>query len=216
LCPELTAPEIVDRLAQLMRPSTSVRDPHTGVNRHLVFTGGEPLLPKNQKGILDVLNEFNSRMRFFTNITVETNGTQELIPELREDIVRRANTNYSEFFFSISPKLYTVSGEPNDKAIKPEVVASYQAAYPPKTLIDGGQLKFVVANRKECWNELETVVRKFRHAGVMYPVWIQPVGATVEQQISSDVTDIALEALARGYNISARVQAYLYKNAMSY
>jgi organic radical activating enzyme len=181
-----------------------------------VFTGGEPLLPKNQKGIVDILNEFRSRGKSFLNVTVETNVTQELDQATFEEASIRYHSGFGEFFFSVSPKLETVSGEPNNKAIKPNVVKQYQDASFPTANRDGGQLKFVVANRKECWDELEQVLRQFRHAGVVYPVWIQPVGATVTQQLSDDVSQIALEALARGYNVSARVQAYLYKNAMSY
>jgi 6-pyruvoyltetrahydropterin 2'-reductase len=216
LCPEYTAEEVVTRLQELMLPSHNIHDMKTGVTRHLVFTGGEPLLPKNQKGIVDIINTFRSKGRSFVNVTVETNGTQELTSEVFQEAHLRYNSGVGEFFFSVSPKLETVAGEPNDKAIKPDVVKQYQDASYPTANRDGGQLKFVIANRKECWDELEHVIRQFRHAGVIYPVWIQPVGATVTQQLSDDVSQIALEALARGYNISARVQAYLYKNAMSY
>ena len=53
----------------------------------------------------------------------------------------------------------------------------------------------------------------FRNAGIDYPVWIMPVGATVEDQYK-DAGEVANMALARGYNVSARVHAYLWGNAI--
>ena len=67
--------------------------------------------------------------------------------------------------------------------------------------------------RKECWDELDEVLPLFRNAGIDYPVWIMPVGATVEDQYK-DAGDVANMALERGYNVSARVHAYLWGNAI--
>ena len=76
-----------------------------------------------------------------------------------------------------------------------------------------GQLKFVMNGSKECWDELDEVLPSFREAGIDYPVWIMPVGATVEDQYK-DAGDVANMALERGYNVSARVHAYLWGNAI--
>ena len=39
-----------------------------------------------------------------------------------------------EIFFSVSPKLFTVSGEKTEKAIKPENVAEYCRMYQQRTV----------------------------------------------------------------------------------
>lgn len=190
----------------------------SGMETHMCFTGGEPLLPVNQKAIVDILRSFElqpgglipgTNTRKSNNlpryVTFETNGTQAL----RSELINFSAEHQQGFrpFFSVSPKLYTVSGETRDKAIKPGTVASYSK------LVNGskGQLKFVVGDSKSQWDELEEVVDMFRAAGCNYPIWIMPVGARVEEQtnIAAIVSDMALE---RGYNVSARVHAYIYDN----
>jgi len=51
----------------------------------------------------------------------------------------------------------------------------------------------------------------FRNAGIDYPVWIMPVGATVEDHNLCD-GDVATMAQARGFSVSARVHTYLWGN----
>jgi hypothetical protein len=79
------------------------------------------------------------------------------------------------------------------------------------TDIPHGQLKFVLGPKKEQWEELDDVISQFRAAGVDWPVWIMPVGATLEGQALCD-GDVAKMAQSRGYNVSARVHTYLYGN----
>ena len=55
------------------------------------------------------------------------------------------------------------------------------------------------------------MIAKFRAEGVNWPVWIMPVGATVEGQKMVD-GDVARMAQSRGFNVSARVHTYLYGN----
>ena len=57
----------------------------------------------------------------------------------------------------------------------------------------------------------------YRDMGVMYPIWIMPLGGTLEGQqgeIDGHIPayKIADEALNRGYHVAARVHAYLWKN----
>ena len=52
-----------------------------------------------------------------------------------------------------------------------------------------------------------------RKMGVNFPVSIMPVGATVEGQKLVD-GQVASEAVARGYHISARVHTYLWGNVI--
>jgi organic radical activating enzyme len=100
-----------------------------------------------------------------------------------------------------------VSGEKTDKAIKPENVAEYYK------LSKAGQLKFVVGSADREWQELEDTVKKFREAGVDWPVWIMPTGAREEEQTAT-AGKVAEEAFKRGYNVSARVHVYLFGNAI--
>ena len=72
--------------------------------------------------------------------------------------------------------------------------------------------KLVGASRRE-WEELENTVRKFREAGIDWPVWIMPTGAREEEQTTT-AGQVAEEAFKRGYNVSARVHVYLFGNAI--
>ena len=110
-------------------------------------------------------------------------------------------------FFSCSPKLFTVSGEEAKKAIIPEVVGEYA------DLSNKGQLKFVVGSEQRQWDEMESVVEKFKAQGVDWPIWVMPVGAREEEQ-SATAGDVAKMAFQRGYNVAARVHVYLFGNAI--
>ena len=219
-----TAAEICDQIQQELtnewNPTGTFHHPLSHVEQHMCFTGGEPLMKHAQKATVEIIDEFKHRMggrlpgdRFNkgTNqpefITFETNGTQTLT----DDFIRYFNNpgNYNgELFFSVSPKLWTVAGERPEKAIKPEVVERYHWISKGK-----GQLKFVVGDKKEQWDEVDDVVAKMREAGVTYPVWIMPVSATMEDQLATAGT-VATMALQRGYNVAARVHCYLWGNAI--
>ena len=67
--------------------------------------------------------------------------------------------------------------------------------------------------KKEQWDELEDVVANFRAAGVKWPVYIMPVGATVEEQEMS-AGEVAEIAFKKGYNVSGRLHCYLFGNAI--
>ena len=143
------------------------------------------------------------------SITIETNGTQDLAFDegfvtMIDDYVENCG---GELFWSVSPKLFTVSGEKNEKAFKPEVVENYY------DLSKNGQLKFVVNGTKECWKEVEDVIRSFRAIGINFPTWIMPVSATKEGQ-EAVAGKIATQALKRGYKVSARVHCYLWGNVV--
>jgi len=175
-------------------------------NQHMCFTGGEPLMPGSQKASIEILSEFIADNDPPASVTFETNGTKALTQEFL-DFWSWTNdaTDDIELFFSVSPKLWTVAGEERKRAIKPEVVAEYFQ------LTGRGQLKFVLGPENRQWDEMEEVVELFRSEGVYYPVWVMPVGATVEGQKLVD-GDVAEMAFKRGYNVSARVHTYLWGN----
>jgi len=197
-----TASEIAEKILDAI-PNRNFND-----NIHMCFTGGEPMMKHAQRAVVEVLNYYDANKQTIPSVTFETNGTQPLTDEF---VAYWANNFSTELFFSVSPKLWTVAGEKREKAILPEIVADYHG------LSHQGQLKFVCNGADDAWNEIEEVVQLYRRAGVTYPVWIMPLGGTVEGQkgevgghIPAHV--IADEALRRGYRVSARVHAYLWEN----
>lgn len=221
-----TAAEICDQIQQSManehNPTGAFHHPLSHIEQHMCFTGGEPLMKHAQKAVVDIVNEFKFRPGgrmadgFVKGsnqpefITFETNGTQALTDDFIKFFSNRG-LYPGELFFSVSPKLWTVAGEKPEKAIRPDVVSQYQV------LSNRGQLKFVVGSAKEQWDELDEVIARFREAGVTYPVWIMPIGATEEGQAGlleghSNAGTVAEMAFKRGYNVSARVHVHLWGN----
>jgi len=203
-----TSKEIYNKLIECMMKDSPN---HHGLvkDNHLCFTGGEPMLKHNQEAIIDVMRQFMEERNVPPSITIETNGTQDLAFEegfvtMIDDYVDNCG---GELFWSVSPKLHTVSGEKSEKAIKPEFVENYY------DLSKNGQLKFVATNTKECWEEIEHVIGSFRRHGINFPVWIMPVSATKEGQ-EAVAGEIATQALKRGYKVSARVHCYLWGNVV--
>ena len=193
-----TPEEVFEHLVSLL-PDGTFEGRH-GEDIHLVITGGEPLLGWQRvwPSLLSMCKEIGLK-----NVTFETNGTQMLRPNFI-DWVKEIDT---EIFFSCSPKLFTVSGEKTEKAIRPDVVQEYYQ------LSNKGQLKFVVGEADREWDEMESTVEKFRSAGVDWPVWIMPVGAREEEQ-SAGAGKVAEKAFKKGYNVAARVHVYLFGNAI--
>ena len=203
-----TPKQIYDRLIECMMKDGPN---HHGLvkDNHMCFTGGEPMLKHNQEAIIDVMRQFMAESNVPPSITIETNGTQDLAFDegfvtMIDDYVENCG---GELFWSVSPKLFTVSGEKNEKAIKPEVVENYY------DLSKNGQLKFVVNGTDKCWKEVEDVIRSFRAIGINFPTWIMPVSATKEGQ-EAVAGKIATQALKRGYKVSARVHCYLWGNVV--
>lgn len=173
----------------------------------MCFTGGEPLMKHAQECSVEVMKHFISEKDFPRSVTYETNGTQPLTEEFVNFYREYIDVWGGELFFSVSPKLWSVSGEEYSRAIKPEIVGSYNDEF------FYGQLKFVVNGSNQAWDELESAVEQFRFHGVDWPVWIMPVGATVEGQKLVD-GDVAAQAYKRGYRVSARVHTYLWGNVI--
>ena len=174
--------------------------------QHMCFTGGEPLMVHAQAASIGIMDVFESEGDVPTSTTYETNGTQKLgnpFVEWYEGYIDRGN----ELFISCSPKLWSVAGEKGSKAICPDIVAEYRKLTP------NGQLKFVINGTPESWAELDDVILQFRNVGVDWPIYIMPVGATVEGQ-EIVAADVATEAFKRGYNVSARVHTYIWGNAI--
>lgn len=165
----------------------------------LCFTGGEPGLWDKQ--LAEVVQVLVMKDRTPSLITVETNGTKEF-PYL----VEVCNKWHVALKFSISPKLFSVSGEKNgvNLAILDRLI-----------LENHGWLKFVVDGSKRCWEELELTLSSLKSLDyLLWDVWIMPVGATKEQQERPTIAQIANEGMKRGYKIATRNHTYVYGNVI--
>tara|TARA_R100000027_G_scaffold66949_1_gene64023 strand:- start:2416 stop:3321 length:906 start_codon:yes stop_codon:yes gene_type:complete len=201
--PTVLANKIVDVIKNDSNPEGKFLHPVSKQHQHLCFTGGEPLMITAQAATVAIYKELEKQNNLPGSITYETNGTQTLKEPFKEWI-KNCDT---EIFFSVSPKLFTVSGEKTEKAIKPETVAEYHK------LRKTGQLKFVVGEKDREWDEMESAIEKFRNAGVEWPVWVMPTGAREEEQVAG-AGKVAEKAFKKGYNVAARVHVYLFGNAI--
>ena len=201
--PTVLAEKIVDILKTDTNQNGLFLHPNSRQHQHLCFTGGEPLMVTGQAASMGIYRSLEDRANLPSSMTFETNGTQKLTEPFKQWI----KDIPEEIFFSVSPKLFTVSGEKTEKAIKPDNVKEYAECS------NRGQLKFVVGASRREWEELENTVRKFRDVGIDWPVWIMPTGAREEEQTTT-AGQVAEEAFKRGYNVSARVHVYLFGNAI--
>lgn len=199
------AAAVVDAIEALLPKELGVPSwthPVTGNHYDLCFTGGEPLL--NQIHIAAILDELNSNARSGmtcpNTVQFETNGTQPLKQVLKDAL------QYSfGVLFNVSPKLFSVSGEPSARAWNPAAIATYKEA-------GVLSLKFVVNNNIESFDEMETKLKMLNFKN-WANVYVMPVGATYEQQSDyQTLNTIANMAIDRGYHISGRLHVNLFKN----
>jgi organic radical activating enzyme len=212
-----SASDICDELEALL-PHGKFRNPQTGQDVHMCFTGGEPMLKNSQLAMVDIMQEFERRSNRPRFVTVETNGTQPLTSELKiylNSLVSGSpfiTDRHTEWFWSVSPKLWATAGEQPKKAIKPDVVRDYCA------FSRQGQLKYVVNGNVDSWNEVEDNTTRFRDAGATFPVWIMASGARKEElihEVESGVTHeaiIANEAVQKGYHFTTRAHCHIFGN----
>lgn len=206
-----TGLEIANNLQQLLvtkdNPLGLFQHPKTNVQFHMAYTGGEPLLPLNQRAIVDITNAFSNQDNLPNFVTVETNGTQTLTECMLDMITQQYRFfNDREWFWSVSPKMFSTSGEKASKAIKPDTVARYAE------VSNHGQLKFVCNGSDQSWKEIEDAIQLYRDAGCDWDVYIMPVGATMEQQQTDSTAQICIEAMERGYHVSGRLHCYVFGN----
>jgi 7-carboxy-7-deazaguanine synthase len=198
LSPMLTTDAIAERICEII-PHGEWQD------EHLVITGGEPLLGW-QRAYPDLLD--HPKMAGLTEITFETNGTQQLTPEFKEYLKKWQLRTWHyggpvrEITFSVSAKL-PASGEKWEDAICPEIVREYEQ-------VGTAYLKLVVATEQDI-KDAERVVGEFRHAGFNGHVYLMPVGG-VESVYTLNAKNVALAAMKRGWRYSDRLQVPLFKN----
>ena len=189
--------EVVDHLISLLPQGKWTQD--NGQDIHLIITGGEPLLAW-QKLYVEIFE--HPKMKDLKNVTFETNTTQFL----HEDFKRYLNSNdLINVTWSCSPKL-SVSGEPWETAIKPDVARDYST-------VNGSDiyLKFVVADRDDI-DEVTRAVQEYRGAGVECPVYLMPLGGRSEEY-NLNVKEVAEACMERGWRFSPRLHISLFGNA---
>lgn len=207
LAKEMTAEEVVTKMYDDM--GLSIFDFSVLSEPHIVFTGGEPLLPHNQQNIIDILMTFDFSQAY---ITIETNGTQVINPILA-NILRRAK----RVLFSVSPKLKTVSGEDRSKTHNPDAIKSYEIQHRSGAKIDIVS-KYVVSNREESFEELISSLYLFESHGVNFDyVYLMAEGSTSERidQNARAIAEFCMKQSILGrYNFryTDRLHAKLWDN----
>lgn len=195
LSPLLTIPAIVDRIQELLPDRTF------GINKHLILTGGEPLLRGWQLQYPELLAEIYKRDMDLGSITFETNGTQPLTDDLRLSLNDRSD--YLEVIFSVSSKL-TVSGEKWEDAIKPDVIQTYRKIENSKLYF-----KWVVGSEDDLY-DIERAIKEYDMRDV--PVYLMPIGGT-NMLYDKNAKKIAELAMKNGWRYSPRLQVDLWKNS---
>jgi 6-pyruvoyltetrahydropterin 2'-reductase len=197
LSPMMEISAIVDKMQQLLPGGKFSND------KHLIITGGEPLLGW-QKTYPALFDEIRNRGMDLSHVTFETNGTQELNAELVEAIC----DHDLDITFSVSSKLPS-SGEKWEEAIKPEIIKQYYSA---------GQLtyfKWVISNQDDYDDVVQAVeeyraVLDFRMDYI--PIYLMPAGGTTMKYNENErwVADLAMK---NGWRYTPRLQVNLWKNA---
>ena len=189
--------EVVEHLCSLTPNGKWVQD--NGQDIHLIMTGGEPLLAW-QRLYVELFE--HPRMKDLKNVTFETNTTQLLHKDFKQYL---QDQDRFEVTWSCSPKL-SVSGEPWETAIKPEVARDYADV--------GGSimyLKFVVADRTDI-EEAGKAVAEYKAAGIECPVYLMPLGGRSEEY-NLNVQEVANICMEKGWRFTPRLHISLFGNA---
>lgn len=196
LSPMRSIDDIVTKIQELLPDGKFSED------KHLILTGGEPLLGW-QRSYIELFEEFKKRKMNLTHITFETNGTQPLHEDLRKYLQNDLNLDVT---FSVSSKLPS-SGEKWEEAIQPEVIKEYF------NNSDLTYFKWVVSNE----DDYADVVRAIEEYGKVcdmtrIPVYLMPAGGTTKVYDNNEkwVADLAMK---HGWRYTPRLQVQLWKNA---
>jgi 7-carboxy-7-deazaguanine synthase len=192
-----TVDEVVDYVLSLTPEGKWSMD--NGQDVHFILTGGEPLLGW-QRLYIDLFE--HPKMQDLKNVTFETNTTQKLGDDFRDYL---GSQDRFEVTWSCSPKL-SVSGEPWDTAIKPEIARSYFDV--PNTSM---YFKFVVADEQDV-DEVTKAVSEYRKEGINCPVYVMPLGGRSEEY-KLNTRRVAELAMERGWRYTPRLHVDIFGNA---
>ena len=192
-----TVDEVVDYVLSLTPQGKWTMD--NGQDVHFILTGGEPLLGW-QRLYMDLFK--HPRMGDLKNVTFETNTTQTLRDDFREFL---DNDRSFHITWSCSPKL-SVSGEPWDTAIKPDIARQYFDV-PNSSMY----FKFVVATKEDV-DEVTKAVEQYRAEGIDVPVYVMPLGGRSEEY-KLNTRGVATLAMERGWRYTPRLHVDIFGNA---
>jgi 7-carboxy-7-deazaguanine synthase len=199
LSPMRSISNIVDKMEEIL-PGGKF-----GPDKHLILTGGEPLLGW-QRSYIDLFTEIANRDMNLTHITFETNGTQELKSELVEWFNSNDVIPFLDITFSVSSKLPS-SGEKWEEAILPNVVSNY---------VRNSNLtyfKWVVSNQQDYEDVLRAVDEYSKVINMdLTPIYLMPAGGTTKHYDENErwVADLCMK---HGWRYTPRLQVQLWKNA---
>lgn len=166
---------------------------------HLVFTGGEPLLGW-QGAITELLD--HPLMAHVNSITIETNGTQELLPIFYDYVSKWQHGNgfniltNREITFSVSPKL-SHTGEVWVSAIQPKVIKQYN-------IWGAVELKFPIWSRLDA-DEAMRAVREYQAWGFYGDVYFYPGCKNGDHK--ANIALVSKLALEYGIKYSPQIQS---------
>ena len=195
LSPMLSINQILFEIKKLLPDGKFSRD------KHLIITGGEPLLgwQRAYPALIDECIKIG-----LTHLTFETNGTQNLSDELYNYLILIANQGV-EITFSISAKL-PCSGETWDNAIRPDVISKYVSVPNHRSYF-----KFVVSTEDDVIDALRAIAT-YKASDIDIPVYLMPVGG-VNSVYELNERQVADYCRDNGLRFSPRIQVPLYKNA---
>lgn len=197
LSPMMTVDEIVDRFQEMLPESKFGRD------KHLIITGGEPLLGW-QRSFPELLDTIEKREMGLTHLTFETNGTQPLDSDFELYLAEKAYQGL-EITFSISAKL-PCSGEKWEDAIVPNVVRQYVSMPNHRSYF-----KFVVSTQQDVDDAMRAAA-EYKDFGIDIPIYLMPVGG-VNSIYELNERQVADYCRDNGLRFTPRIQVPLYKNA---
>ena len=192
LSPMMETAVIADKIKEMLPGNEFSPD------KHMIFTGGEPLLGW-QRAYIELLEDMRVRNMNLSHITFETNGTQEF----RDDLAEYLLNNMYHVNFSISSKLPS-SGEKWEEAIRPDIIKKYME-------VGTGYFKWVVSNQED-YEDVIRAVDTYKAGGVDIPVYLMPAGGTTKYYDNNErwVADLAMK---HGWRYTPRLQVQLWKNA---
>lgn len=161
---------------------------------NIVFTGGEPLLAKNVKSILKIMNKFPTK-----NYEIETNGTLVL-----DSAKWKPLPVSTKIQFNISPK-ENFPQINNPVTIEPILINQLKKWKHPRILFivkylfkDSKDIKFVVEQQN-------------KYLLPSSQIWLQPISTTKEQVLKL-TKKYFKQIISHGWNISMRNHVLLFDN----
>lgn len=178
-----------------------------GVNKHLILTGGEPMLPGWQKAYPELLDKVQDKIVVDSHpfhVTIETNGTQPMVDSFQKYILENRQI---KLHFSVSLKL-KASGHTWDEAFQPLALESYLKSNP-----EFFDFKFVV-DREEHMEQIVQLMENDLSQFSTSAVYLMPEGGVKEKYLQNK-KKVADMAIKYGFRFSPRLQCELYDNAWS-